>query len=79
LSLSTTTAVRAAGLAGAAPAVITELAVTDDLADFRFDRSGWAWGELQLDGVRLRPRIRRRLTTGQGPPRPQRLAFRFRL
>ncbi|MFK0285634.1 LysR family transcriptional regulator [Streptomyces sp. NPDC090499] len=35
LSLSTTAAIRAAALAGAAPAVISELAVADDLADGR--------------------------------------------
>src|SRR3984957_17240522 len=38
LSVSTTSAVRAAVLAGAAPAVITELAVTDDLAAGRLTR-----------------------------------------
>jgi len=38
LSASTTAAVRAAVLAGAAPAVITELAVADDLAAGRLTR-----------------------------------------
>jgi molybdate transport repressor ModE-like protein len=60
LSLSTTAAVRAAVRAGAAPAVISELAVADDLAAGRLDR-------VETPGLDLR-RALRAVWDGPGHP-----------
>jgi DNA-binding transcriptional LysR family regulator len=58
--LSTTSAVRAAVLAGAGPAVLSELAVADDLASHRL-------GRVPVSGIDLRRRLR---AIWLGPPVP---------
>ena len=62
LALSTTSAVRAAVLAGAGPAVLSELAVTEDLASHRLAR-------VLVDGVNLRRALRAIWSGGAVPPR----------
>ncbi|HWG65253.1 MAG TPA: LysR family transcriptional regulator [Streptosporangiaceae bacterium] len=61
LSLSTTTAVRAAVLAGAAPAVISELAIAEDLAAGRLIRIG-------IPGLDLRRSLRAVWAGTRNPP-----------
>lgn len=60
MALSTTTAVRAAVLAGAGPAVLSELAVADDIAGHRLRR-------VPLDGLDLHRELR---AIWRGPSRP---------
>ena len=61
LSVSTTAAVRAAVLAAAAPAVISELAVADDLAAGRLV-------EIRVPGLDLRRVLRAIWDSTQEPP-----------
>jgi DNA-binding transcriptional LysR family regulator len=61
LSLSTTAAVRAAALAGAAPAVISDLAVSDDLAAGRLIR-------VETHGLDLRRALRAVWNGPSSPP-----------
>ncbi|HVB46387.1 MAG TPA: LysR family transcriptional regulator [Streptosporangiaceae bacterium] len=61
LALSTTAAVRAAVLAGAGPAVLSELTVAEDLASHRLTR-------VQVDGINLRRSLRAIWSGGQFPP-----------
>ncbi len=65
LELSSTSAVRAAVLAGAGPAVLSSLAVRDDLASGRLVRVG-------LDGVDLTRSLRAVWPAGQRPTGPAR-------
>jgi DNA-binding transcriptional LysR family regulator len=60
LSLSTTAAIRAAVLAGAAPAVLSDLAVTDDIAAGRL-------AEIAVPGLDLR-RVLRAVWRGSSAP-----------
>lgn len=62
LALSTTTAVRAAVVAGAGPAVLSELAVTEDLAAQRLAR-------VMVEDVDLRRALRAIWSGGPLPPR----------
>ena len=66
LALSSTTAVRAAVLAGAGPSVLSELAATDDLAAHRLTA-------VPIAGVNLR-RSLRAIWTGGRLPLPERPA-----
>jgi DNA-binding transcriptional LysR family regulator len=61
LVLSTTSAVRAAVLAGAGPAVLSELAVADDLASHRL-------GRVPVSGIDLRRRLRAIWIGPRNPP-----------
>ena len=61
LVLSTTSAVRAAVLAGAGPAVLSELAVADDLASHRL-------GRVQVSGIDLRRNLRAIWVGPRNPP-----------
>ncbi len=61
LVLSTTSAVRAAVLAGAGPAVLSELAVADDLASHRL-------GRVRVSGIDLRRQLRAIWTGPRNPP-----------
>lgn len=61
LVLSTASAVRAAVLAGAGPAVLSELAVADDLASHRL-------GRVAVSGLDLRRRLRAIWVGGRNPP-----------
>ena len=62
LALSTTAAVRAAVIAGAGPAVLSELAVAEDLASHRLVR-------VPVAGVDLRRALRAVWSSGSAPPR----------
>lgn len=70
LELSVTTAVRQAVLAGAAPAVLSDLAVRDDLAAGRLVR-------VPVDGVALRRDLRAVWAEGPTPPGPARDLLRI--
>lgn len=61
MSLSTTSAVRAAVLAGAGPAVLSELAITDDLSNGRLTR-------IAVDGVDLTRTLRAVWVGPRTPP-----------
>lgn len=61
LALSSTTAVRAAVLAGAGPAVLSELAVAEDVASHRL-------AAVEVSGVNLRRSLRAIWTGGNLPP-----------
>jgi DNA-binding transcriptional LysR family regulator len=61
LVLSTTSAVRAAVLAGAGPAVLSELAVADDLASHRL-------GRVPVSGIDLRRQLRAIWVGPRNPP-----------
>jgi len=61
LSLSTTTAIRAAVLAGAAPAVLSDLAVSDDIAAGRL-------AEIAVPGLDLRRALRAVWRGAAAPP-----------
>lgn len=61
LVLSTSSAVRAAVLAGAGPAVLSELAVADDLASRRL-------GRVAVSGLDLRRQLRAIWVGGRNPP-----------
>jgi molybdate transport repressor ModE-like protein len=61
LALSTTAAVRAAVLAGAGPAVLSELAVAEDLASHRLAR-------VPVAGINMRRSLRAIWSGGQLPP-----------
>ena len=67
LSVSTTAAVRAAVLAGAAPAVISELAVADDLAAGRLAEVRTPELDLRRTLRVIWPARRTRLPAGPGP------------
>ncbi|GAA1907154.1 LysR family transcriptional regulator [Streptantibioticus ferralitis] len=65
LELSSTTAVKAAVISGAGPAVLSELAVADELAARRMV-------EVPVEGVRLTRELRAVWPTGQRPTGPSR-------